>query len=169
MTRDECILLGTIAKTHGVHGGLILRTADPSYDLKENRESIFLLIDGILVPFFISSLKPFRAGEWILTVDWYESRDRAEKLAGYEAWVPRETIEEPSDGIYLDELIGYEIFDKPSSGKGTITAFLDVSENPLFEAVIGGEKLLIPAREEFILEVDPDKKRIILELPEGLL
>jgi 16S rRNA processing protein RimM len=169
MARDEYILLGTIAKTHGVHGGLILRTVDPSYDLKENRESIFLRIDGILVPFFISTLKPFRAGEWVLSLDWYESREKAEKLVGHEVWLPRSRPDEPSDEIYLDELTGYELVDEPSSKQGIITAYLDIEENPLFEVEIGGEKILVPAREEFILEVDPKQKRIFFELPEGLL
>ncbi len=169
MTRDDCILLGTIAKTHGVRGELIIRAADPDFDLYENRGSIFLQIDGILVPFFISSLRPFKPGEWILKLEWYDDRDRAGKLVGYQVWI-RHDGTKPSDGeIYLDELGGYEFRDATSGQGGIILGFVDIPDNPVFEIETGGQKKLVPARDEMILEVDPGKRLILFEFPEGLI
>ena len=169
MTRDDCILLGTIAKTHGVRGELIIRTADRDFDLNENRESIFLLIDGILVPFFISSLRPFKPGEWILKLDWYEDRDKAEKLGGYQVWIRRDSMKSSNGEIYLDELSGYEFRDAKSGQKGIILGFMDIPDNPVFEIETGGQKKLVPARDEMILEVNPQKRLILFEFPEGLI
>ncbi len=169
MTGDDNILLGTIAKTHGVRGELILRTADPSFDLNENWESIFLQIDGILVPFFISGLRPFKAGEWVVKFDWYEDRNRAETLVGHAVWIEGSKVESSEDELYLDELVGYGFSDKTSGHSGQITGFMDIPENPVFEAICGGDNILIPAREELILEVDPGTRSIIFELPEGLI
>ncbi len=168
MTRDDCIFLGTIAKTHGVRGELILRKADPAPDPEENRESIFLLIDGILVPFFISSLRPFRPGEWILEVDWYGDRNRAEKLVGYQVWIPRTSKETEHPQAYPDELSGYSFRDARSGAKGLILGFMDIPENPVFEVETDGEKKLVPASDEMILEVDTRKRMVVFELPEGL-
>jgi 16S rRNA processing protein RimM len=169
MTRDDITLLGTIVKTHGVRGELILRTADPSFELNENWESIFLQIDGILVPFFISGLRPFKSGEWVIKFDWYEDRNRAETLLGYSAWCEQDQLEAPEDELFLDDLLGYTFRDKTSGRSGHITGFMDIPENPVFEAESGTDTYLIPAREEMILEVDTEKRNIIFELPEGII
>jgi 16S rRNA processing protein RimM len=170
MTRDDHILLGTIAKTHGVRGELILRTTDPSLDLKEDRESIFLRIDGIMVPFFISSVRAFKAGEWILKLDWYETLERAESLVGYTVWISAERMEAVEDGgLSPDELVGFEFLDKNSGESGIIVDFMDIPDNPVFELESGGNRKLVPAREEFILEADPEKRLIVFKLPGGLI
>jgi 16S rRNA processing protein RimM len=169
MARDDHILLGTIAKTHGVRGELILRTADPAIEPEEHWESLFLRIDGIPVPFFIDSLQPFRAGEWVLKLDWYDSRDRAESLLGYTVWVPSAWIGEVGGGFSPDELAGFAFRDRNSGKGGTILSFLDIPGNPVFEVDTGGDRILVPAREEFIVEADPDRRLVIFDFPGGLL
>ncbi len=166
---DAYIRLGTIAKIHGVRGEMIIRTANPSYELKENWESIFLRIDGILVPFFISSLKPAKPGEWVLKLDWYDDRNRAESLVGYSVWVPAERLERSPEEFRMDDLVGFEFLDSVSGEKGRITAYMDIPDNPLWELETGGEKILVPAREELILELDPGTGKITFTLPEGLI
>ena len=168
MTRDDCILLGTIAKIHGVRGELIIRTANPSFDLKENWESLFLQIDGILVPFFISRLHAFKPGDWVLKLDWYDTRSEAEKLVGYPVWIQKDWIDSLEEEVYLDELIGFNFIDTKSGQRGIIVDFIDIPENPVFEVKIGREKRLVPAREEMILEVDAKNRQISMELPDGL-
>ena len=169
MARENHILLGTIAKTHGVRGELIIRASSPSFDLNEDRESIFLKIDGILVPFFISSLKEFKSGEWVLKLDWYRNKSEAQSLCGYQVWVQSDRMQPPDGEIYLDELIGYEFTDSGSGQKGRITDFMDIPDNPVFEVEIRGNRLLVPAREELLLDVDTGKRQISIELPEGLI
>ena len=76
---------------------------------------------------------------------------------------------ETEEETFLDELIGYEILDSASGKSGTITGYMDIPDNPLFEIETGGKKILIPAREELILEIDAAKRQIRFELPEGLV
>jgi 16S rRNA processing protein RimM len=52
---------------------------------------------------------------------------------------------------------------------GRITAFFESEFNPLLEIAIAGETELIPAVEDFIVEVDESRRRVILSIPEGLL
>lgn len=163
------MLLGEIAKTHGVRGELIIRTENPSYELTEDWESIFLEIDGILVPFFISSLRVFKPGEWVLKLDWYEDKNKAGTLVGSSVWIEHGRMMETEEETFLDELIGYEILDSASGKSGTITGYMDIPDNPLLEIETGGKKILIPAREELILEIDAAKRQIRFELPEGLV
>ena len=169
MTREDCILLGTIAKTHGVRGELIIRTANDSFDLKQDWESLFLQIEGILVPFFISTLRPFKSDEWVVKFDWYEDKTKAEKLCGLPVWVQKDLMDPVEEEVFLDELIGFVFTDQASGKTGHIADFVDIPDNPNFEVEIDGKKNLVPAREEFILEVNTKKKTILFELPEGLI
>ena len=75
MTREDCLLLGTIGKTRGVRGELVLRVKNPAFEPDENWESLFLQIDGILVPFFISDLHAINPDEWMVRFDDYESKN----------------------------------------------------------------------------------------------
>ena len=161
--------IGTIAKTHGVKGELIIRTSDPSYDLKEDWESIFLQIEGILVPFFISSLRPFKQGEWVVKFDWYEDKTQAEKLMGYPVCIPKSGPEDIDEELYLDQLQGYRFEDHTSGKTGIIKDYLDIQDNPLFEVIVDGLEYLIPARDELIETVDPDDQLIQFRLPEELI
>jgi len=169
MTREDCILLGSIAKTHGVRGELIIRTASNSFDLKQDWESIFLQIEGILVPFFISTLRSFKSDEWVVKFDWYEDKTQADKLCGLPVWIQKEFMDPVEEEVFLDELIGFDFKDKASGKSGQIADFMDIPDNPVFEVEIDGKKNLVPAREEFILEVNTKKKAILFELPEGLI
>ena len=169
MTREDCILLGTIAKTHGVRGELIIRTTNNSFDLKQDWESLFLQIEGILVPFFISTLRAFKSDEWVVKFDWYEDKTQADKLCGLPVWIQKELIDPIEEEVFLDELIGFKFIDEASGKVGHIADFMDIPDNPVFEVEIGGEKKLVPAREEFILEVNTKIKTILFELPEGLI
>jgi 16S rRNA processing protein RimM len=169
MTREDCILLGTIAKTHGVRGELIIRTANNSFDLKQDWESLFLQIEGILVPFFISTLRPFKSDEWVVKFDWYEDKTKADKLCGLPVWIQNDLMDPVEEEVFLDELIGYDFSDETSGKTGQISDFVDIPNNPNFEVEIDGKKNLVPARDEFIIEVNTKKKTILFELPEGLI
>jgi 16S rRNA processing protein RimM len=169
MNRDDQILLGTLAKTHGVGGELILRTVEAAAEPDEEWELVFLRIDGIPVPFFIESLREFREREWLLKLKWYDTRDRAEKLVGATVWIPAGWMGRVQNDLSPGELKGFVFKDKNTGMTGTVTAFLDIPGNPVFELKTGGKKILVPAREEFIREVDPAGRRIIFDLPGGLI
>ncbi|MDR2912536.1 MAG: hypothetical protein LBV38_04450 [Alistipes sp.] len=95
---------------------------------------------------------------------------------------------EGSDELYFEDLVGWEV--QVGNGRtGRITAFFDSDLNPLLEveleggggdggalnvasgtrAVAAGTKVLIPAVEEFIQDIDESRHQITLLLPEGLL
>jgi 16S rRNA processing protein RimM len=161
--------IGTIAKTYGVKGELIIRTSDPSYDLKEDWESIFLQIEGILVPFFISSLRPFKQDEWVVKFDWYDDKSQAEKLMGYPVFIPSADPEYVDNNLYFDQLLGFRFEDLSSGKSGIIKDYLEIQDNPLFEVLIDGEEHLIPAQDDLIESIDPDDQSIKFRLPEELI
>ena len=169
MTREDCMLLGTISKTHGVRGELSIRIADPSCEPDENWESLFLQIDGILVPFFISSLRASKADEWFIIFDDYDNKDSVQNLVGLPVWIHKEFLATMEEEIYLDELTGYELINVRTGKQGSITDFMDIPGNPVFEVSFEGDKVLVPAQDDLIEEIDTENKRLIMRLPEGIM
>ncbi len=169
MTRDKCLLLGTISKTHGVRGELIIRIMDPSFEPDENWESLFLQIDGILVPFFISSLYAPKTDEWFICFDDYDNKDSAQNLVGSPVWIQKDFMAKVEEEIYMDELTGYALINLSTGRQGLITDFMDIPGNPVFEVSLEGEKVLVPAQDDLIEEIDQENQKLIMRLPEGIM
>jgi len=163
------LLLGTISKTHGVRGELIIRISNPSFEPDENWESLFLQIDGILVPFFISSLYAPREDEWIICFDDYDNKNIVQNFMGCPVWIQKDYLAKVGEDIYMDELAGYGLINLSSGKQGLITDFMDIPGNPVFEVTIDGEKVLVPAQDDLIEEIDQENQQLIMRLPEGIM
>jgi 16S rRNA processing protein RimM len=53
MRKEDCYLLGKITRRHGLAGNVILKLDTDQPELYNKLESIFVEINGLLVPFFI--------------------------------------------------------------------------------------------------------------------
>jgi 16S rRNA processing protein RimM len=90
----------------------------------------------------------------------------AEKLAGAEVSIPfEERATLADDEIYQSDLIGCEVLDTAGRSLGVVTDFEETGGTPLLHL---GD-LLIPFAKSICTEIDPANKRIIVNLPDGLL
>ena len=90
----------------------------------------------------------------------------AEKLAGAEVSIPfeqRAALAE--DEVYQSDLIGCEVLDTTGRSLGLVTDFEETGGTPLLH--IG--ELLIPFANAICTKIDLENKRILVNLPEGLL
>lgn len=91
----------------------------------------------------------------------------AEKLAGAEVSIPfeqRAALED--DEVYQSDLIGCEVFDTNGRSLGIVEDFEETGGTPLLRV---GANLLIPFATSICTAIDPEHKRIEVNLPEGLL
>ena len=70
--------------------------------------------------------------------------------------------------LSMDPLIGFEALLGPDR-KGVIEDFIDDSDNPLFLVRIGEKVIYVPAADDLIEEIDVETKRIVFDLPDGLI
>jgi 16S rRNA processing protein RimM len=93
----------------------------------------------------------------------------AEQLVG--AWVEIETGEAVvlPEGTYYDhELVGCKVVDCGGQELGTVKEVLKIPGNDQL-VVHGSTEFLIPAKEGICVEILVDEKRILVDLPEGLI
>ena len=56
MRKEDCYFLGRITRKHGLSGNVILKLDTDQPDFYKKLESIFVEINGLLVPFFIEKV-----------------------------------------------------------------------------------------------------------------
>lgn len=171
MRKENCFLLGHISRKHGYKGELIAALDTDRASDYENLESVFLEIQGELVPFFIEALARNSKGHFILQFEEIEDGEQAEKFIGREIYLPMEVLPTlEGKKFYYHEVIDFEMIDTTLGSIGTCLNVLDNSSQAIFLIQHpSGKEILVPAVDEFILEINREKKQISLECPEGLV
>ncbi len=165
----ELTEIAQVAKVHGLNGHLSLKFNDDfSESLLDEEIPVFLLIEGLPVPFFVEDYR--NSGGYTATKFKYiDSSEKAEKFVGCKVLVFDDDI--PADDDYDEELdlIGYKVFDAKRGFIGEIADFNLIPGNPVFETVFNGKTIIIPYTEEIVVDINDDKQEVYIEAPEGLI
>ena len=169
MTSEDCFLLGTLVKTHGYGGNLLIKVNEPYQGTLEILESIFLFIDGILVPFFIEEIEEFSSSSYLIKIDEINSKDEAVVFIGKDVYVPKEKFENVNTSDEnIPSLLGYELQSSSNKKFGIIEDIREIPGNPIFIVKYQDGETMVPANEELILEINHKDKIISMIIPEGL-
>ncbi len=120
----------------------------------------------------------FHKGGVVLKFKGVDSISDAEQLAGMDLQIPQEQRAELESGAaYVSDLVGCEVLVRTADGLVAIGSVTDVQfgagEAPLLvvkgKTRDGEQEYLLPYAEEFLRLTDFERRRIEMELPEGLL
>ena len=168
--KEEVYKIGLFNKPHGIHGELQFTFTDDIFD-RVDCDYLICLLDGIFVPFFIEEYL-FRSDSTALVkLEGIETAERARMFTNVEVYFPVKHAEEAEDGeLSWNFFVGFRMEDVRHGELGEVVEVDTTTVNTLFVVEQeDGEELLIPAQEEFIVEINQEKKLITVELPEGLL
>ena len=163
---EEVYKIGKLGKTHGVKGEISFLFDDDVFD-RVDADYLVLMVDGILVPFFMEEYR-FRSDTTaIVKFEDIDTQERARELTGSNVWFPRALADSDDDTITWAAIVGFDIIDA-NSGKpvGRIASVDDTTLNILFCLEDGR---LIPASEDLITSIDKGNRTITINIPEGLL
>ncbi|MGV3505183.1 MAG: ribosome maturation factor RimM [Adhaeribacter sp.] len=170
MNIDACYQLGYIVRTHGVKGQVVAFFDVDYPEDYEELESVFLLLGGKLVPFFIDSLELQPDGRIIIRFEDVASIAEAEKLKGTPLYLPLNNLPElGEDQFYYHEVIGYQVVDQTLGELGIIKDVYEMPHQDLMGMEYKGVEVLIPLQDELILRADKKEQKLYVNLPEGLV
>ncbi|MBB4035667.1 16S rRNA processing protein RimM [Dysgonomonas hofstadii] len=168
---NEVFKIGKLIKPHGIKGEISFAFENDVFD-RVDCPYLVCRVDGIFVPFFIEEYR-FKGSETaLITFEDVDNEEKARRLSGLEVYFPRKYYEEENnDDIEYswNFFIGFSIVDKTAGKIGIIEEIDDKTLNTLFLIKNGEEEIIVPATEDFIEKVDPKKKIVYVNLPEGLL
>lgn len=168
MNKEDYPVLGIIRKPSGTKGELLLGLTDSIPEDFENWESIFIEIDGLLVPFFIEH-HSIRSDKTILVkLEDIDAREEAEKYTAFTVYSPLPLEERVKNDN--PDLIGFEVYDQDNNFLGVIDFVEDIPGNPLLHVSSVKEQIvLIPFHTDMLIAFNNDNKTIKLSIPDGLL
>ena len=163
---EEVYKIGKLGKTHGVKGEISFLFDDDVFD-RVDADYLVLMVDGILVPFFIEEYRFRSDANAIVKFEDIDTQERARELTGCDVYFPRALADSDNDSMSWAEIVGFEIIDaNTDKSAGRIASVDDTTMNILFELENGA---LIPASEELITDVDKENRTITINIPDGLL
>ena len=169
---ENHVLLATIRRARGIRGEVVA-TNEGSPVERFRPGSIVTLTPAGSHDGKIATVDQAREhnGDLVLHFREWNTRDDAESLRGWQVWMPEsERPPAPEGEYYLGDLVGCDVSTPGGEAVGVVRAWHDFGAGPLLEVErSGGGEALIPFNAAFYREVDLSGRRIVVELPEGLL
>lgn len=134
-------------------------------------EPLFVMIDGLPVPFFIESFDIKSEETAFVKFDDINSIDKASRLVKCEVY-----IEEPSclkqckesDSLKNLDLEGFYVKDKSFGPAGEVKDVIDMHGHTVMVLNYWGKEIMVPLHDDFIVSVDEDEKVVVIDTPDGL-
>ncbi|UPT71715.1 MAG: ribosome maturation factor RimM [Flavobacterium sp. JAD_PAG50586_2] len=170
MRKEDCFYLGKIAKKFSFKGEVLLYLDTDEPELYEDMESVFVEFNKNLVPFFIENSSLHKNDFLRVQFEDVDSEEEADTLLGCDVYLPLSMLPKlEGNQFYFHEVIGFEIEDIRVGVFGKIVSINDTTAQPLFEVVNGEVEILIPMIDQFLVKIDRENKKVIMDLPEGLI
>jgi 16S rRNA processing protein RimM len=166
--KEELVKIGQFAKPHGIKGEISLVTDYDLADISSDDPYIVCDMDGIPVPFFIDSYRQKSHTTTLVGFDGIDSEEKAKLFTGKQAFIPADML--PLHGEDMPgwkSVTGYMVSDGKAGRIGTVTDIDDKTTNILLAVDYNEKEILVPAA--LATTVDPERKMIEVELPEGFL
>jgi 16S rRNA processing protein RimM len=169
---DEPILVGTVARAHGLHGEVVVDSySDAPERFAPGSELSAALSAATEAPprrLRVATSRPFQE-RLLVRFEGIENRTDAEALRGAELTVPRREVKPlPQGQHYRFELIGLEAATSAGERIGEVVEVFTTGSNDVF--VVRGERgeILIPAIPGVIVSMDVAAGTITIDPPAGL-
>lgn len=163
------ILLGRITKMSGYEGAVSIKLEKTFFENIPEMESVFLEIDGKLVPFFISESEYSGAGTIKLTFENFDSDEKVVEFINCRVFLTSGIIMEDKQSDLIN-LTGYRVFINDNELLGSVT---EIISNPgqflLNITSVNKKEILIPLHKDFIVNINNTEKIIVMDIPEGLI
>jgi 16S rRNA processing protein RimM len=163
------------------------------------KEPVFIVFDGLPVPFFIESLVKRGHSKALVHLTGIRCQEDVDEIAGKAVYIeddnaPELTLEEDGFAALVGwmvltpetpDQVGCDEEDKDGCDEdgqdviagltgnlyevGEITDFIDIPNNPCIEVETENGAVMLPLHQDLILSVDPENQEIIMQIPAGLL
>jgi len=167
---DGYFYLGKITKLFAAKGALQIHLDTDSPENYLKMESVFVQMNGQLIPFFIESFDLRHNNNAVVTFADVDSIEMASLLVNCELYLP-DSMLPPLTGnrFYYHEVKGFSIVDADFGTAGIIEEVLEYPHQAVFRVIFKGKEILIPITDEIILDINREKKIIYTQAPEGLI
>lgn len=166
---EQLYNIGKLVATFGVNGQLVLQHAlGKKTSLKGLEVMMIEIKKGELVPYFVTEVKIKNDAEVYVSFEDIDSKEKAKKLVPRPVWFKESDFKKYVAKVATLSFLGYTIYDNDQM----LSEIIEVIEQPhqiLAKIIYKEKEMLIPINEAFIVDIHHKNKKIVLDLPEGLI
>lgn len=167
---DGLVRLGVITGTHGLRGDLKVRPVTPDARALLEVAEVFTAREKETAVRHRLIRASGHKGHILLRLEGRDSIDEVQSLRGADVLVPRTALHSSSEeNHYWTELQGAVVVDRRFGEIGTLEDIFSTAAHDIY--VVQGRygEVMIPAVDVFIEEFDRENRRLMVDLPEGLV
>lgn len=171
MNKDQLFRLGNISKLHGYKGEVVavLDVDDPTdyYSLK----NVYIELKNQIIPFQIKEILVFNQPDKpIIRFLDIDTEQKAMELLNCDLYLPLDMLPElEGNKFYFHEVIDFKVIDQQFGNIGLIKSIIPTSNYGILQVFCNGKEILIPAVDEFIIEVNKKSRQMLINAPDGLI
>jgi 16S rRNA processing protein RimM len=161
------LVIGRVARPWGTQGELKAEIMTDFPDRFALLRKVYL--GPKAVPFALEGFR-LHKGSALLKLEGCHDRATVEKLRGQLVQIPiEEAMPLEQDEYYEYQIVGLAVWTTGGECLGTVYEIISTGSNDVYVVRGKGREILIPAIEDVVLEVNLAKRRLIVELMEGLI
>jgi len=170
MDLQELVPLGKVLKVHGIRGKVkVTPFGETLEQLERGRTVYFRDPEQRWRPLVIEKVQR-QPKSLIISFRGVWNRDQAEVLRGKKIYLPVSQLPELEEGeYYYYQLIGLQVIDVHGEVLGKLTEIISTGSNDVYVVKKRDTEVLIPALESVIKEVNLHEKKMVVDIPEGLM
>ena len=170
MTTKDCFYLGKIVKKYSFKGELLAKLDTDEPNIYENLDTIFIDVNGTLIPFFIEKSQLHKSDLLRLKFEDVSCEADANALLKSDLYLPLDLLPKlQGNKFYFHEVINFQLIDENFGPVGNVKGVNDTTAQALFEVDRDGIEILIPVNDDIIIKLDKINKTIIVNTPPGLI
>ena len=167
---QEFIMIGKVVSTQGNKGEVNVLPLTDSINRFKNLDNVFLRNKNSQTILNVEKIR-IRKDTVILKLKDIENIEEAKMIVGSFLEVERKNaVKLPKDTYFIFEIIGLEVYDENNIFLGKVENVISTGSNDVYVVKIKDkEELFIPAIREVVKNVNLEKKRITINMVDGLI
>jgi 16S rRNA processing protein RimM len=166
----DYVLIGEVVGVHGIKGTNKIRSYAESLLLYKPGHSILVCENGGQEKYRVIKWAKPHTGNALISFEGITNRNQAETLIGAELFIQKEELPDPEeDTYYWFDLIGMEVITTEAEYLGRIESIIETGSNDVYVVKDKKNEVLIPALESVVIDIDVNRKLMMVDLPEGLV
>lgn len=106
----------------------------------------------------------------ILGLDGIPDRDAAEAVAKFKVYATEEALELGEEELYVHDLVGMDVVTEAGESLGTVANYTEMpAQDMLIVRRSDGGETMIPAVDDFLLDIDEDAEQVTVRPIDGLV
>ncbi|MBT3561978.1 MAG: 16S rRNA processing protein RimM [Flavobacteriaceae bacterium] len=168
MNKQDCFYLGKIVSKFSFKGEVLLKLDSDEIDFKKLK-TIFLEIDGAIVPYSIDNIKLHKSSLLRIRFENIDNEEKANKIIKIKTYLPIKDLPKLNGNkFYYHEITNFMVLDLTLGEIGKVLKVNDQTSQPIIVVINNNSEIMIPLVDDFLIDINRDKKTLTFNLPEGL-